>query len=56
MQGWWSSEAVARAKFTAAVGQYGGRPGVDVTVVDDETGETLTMWPDEPSGDHDPRL
>lgn len=39
MQGWWSSEAAARAKFTAAVDQYGGQPCSDVTVMDDETGE-----------------
>jgi hypothetical protein len=46
MHGWWGSEAVARAKFTEWVGDW-GRPGATVTLVDEETGETLTTWPDE---------
>lgn len=45
-QGWWGSEKVARAKFTEWVGDW-GRPGARVTLVDEETGETLTTWPDE---------
>lgn len=43
-QGWWGSEAVARAKHREWVGDW-GRPGVTVTLVDEETGETLTVWP-----------
>ena len=44
-QGWWGSETVARAKFT----EWVGRPVADarVTLVDEETGETLTTWPGE---------
>jgi hypothetical protein len=45
--GWWASEATARRKFTAWIGEYGTLPGVRVTLVDEETGETLTTWPDE---------
>jgi hypothetical protein len=46
MQGWWGSEAVAREKFTKWVG--GCRlPDATVTLVDEDTGETLTTWPDE---------
>jgi hypothetical protein len=43
-QGWWGSEAVARAKFTEWVG--GGVADARVTLVDEETGETLTTWPE----------
>ncbi|MEV7975477.1 hypothetical protein [Streptomyces sp. NPDC086519] len=44
--GWWASEATARRKFGAWVGEH-GRPGAQVTLVDEETGEALTQWPDE---------
>lgn len=43
--GWWGSETVARGKFTEWVGDW-GRPGARITLVDEETGETLTTWPD----------
>ena len=43
-QGWWGSEAVARGKFKEWVGDW-GRPGASVTLVDEETGETLDDWP-----------
>lgn len=46
-QGWWGSEVVARGKFTEWVGDW-GRDGARVTLVDEETGETLTTWPEEP--------
>jgi hypothetical protein len=46
MHGWWDREAVARAKFTEWVGDW-GRPGASVTLVDEDTGVTLTTWPDE---------
>ncbi|KOX32770.1 hypothetical protein ADL07_11365 [Streptomyces sp. NRRL F-4707] len=46
IQGWWGSEVIARRKFTAWVGEHGDRPGARVTLVDEETGETLTEWPD----------
>lgn len=45
LHGWWGSEAVARAQFTGLVGEY-GHPGARVTLTDEETGETLTEWPD----------
>jgi hypothetical protein len=46
MHGWWGSEVVARAKVTEWIGSW-GQPGARVTLVDEETGATLTTWPDE---------
>ena len=46
MQGWWGSEVVARRKFTGWVGDW-GVPGARVTLVNEQTGETLTTWPEE---------
>jgi hypothetical protein len=46
MHGWWGSEAVAREKFTKWVGDC-RLPDATVTLVDEDTGETLTTWPDE---------
>ncbi|MFE0845246.1 hypothetical protein [Streptomyces rochei] len=46
MHGWWGSEATARRKFTTWVGEHSGRTGARVTLTDEETGETLTEWPD----------
>lgn len=46
MHGWWGSEAVAQAKFTEWVGDW-GRQGATVTLVDEDTGTVLTTWPDE---------
>lgn len=43
--GWWASEATARSKFRDWVGDW-GRPGARITLVDEETGATLTAWPD----------
>lgn len=45
LDGWWASEATARKKFTATVGDY-GRDGAHVTLVDEETAETLASWPE----------
>jgi hypothetical protein len=45
-QGWWGSEATACGKFTEWVGDW-GKPGARVTLVDEETGATLTTWSDE---------
>jgi Zn/Cd-binding protein ZinT len=42
--GWWDDETVARRKLAAWVGEW-GRLGVRVTLVDEETGETLDDWP-----------
>lgn len=44
-QGWWPDESVARGKFTTWVGF--GLPDTRVTLVDEETGETLEEWPEE---------
>jgi hypothetical protein len=45
--GWWDAEETARRKFVTWVGEYGSLPDVRVTLTDEETGETLTTWPDE---------
>ncbi|MEU9333164.1 hypothetical protein AB0D49_08360 [Streptomyces sp. NPDC048290] len=44
--GWWDSEATARRKAIDWIGEYGGRPGVKITLVDETTGALLTEWPD----------
>ncbi|WP_326779693.1 hypothetical protein OG481_02025 [Streptomyces longwoodensis] len=44
--GWWESEATARRKVAAWIGDW-GRPGARITLTDEETGATLTTWPDE---------
>lgn len=49
MHGWWASEATARRKFTAWVGER-GQLGARVTLVDEETGETVAAWPGVVSG------
>ncbi|GHJ04850.1 hypothetical protein TPA0906_67150 [Streptomyces olivaceus] len=46
IQGWWGDETVARRKFSSWVGEHGSRAGARVTLVDEETGERLTEWPD----------
>jgi hypothetical protein len=46
MHGWWAKESTARGKFSEWKDAR-GRPGVRITLVDEETGETLTAWPDE---------
>ncbi|MFF7824162.1 hypothetical protein ACFZCM_02965 [Streptomyces rochei] len=46
MHGWWGSETTARRKFASWIGEHGSRPGARVTLTDEETGETLTEWPD----------
>ena len=47
MHGWWASRPTAEAKFTRWIGEHGNVTGARVTLVDEETGETLTTWPDE---------
>jgi acyl-coenzyme A synthetase/AMP-(fatty) acid ligase len=47
VHGWWASEVTARGKFRDWIGAHGALPGARVTLVDEETGETLTTWPDE---------
>ncbi|MGW3175828.1 hypothetical protein [Streptomyces sp. NPDC001153] len=46
--GWWGSEETARRKFSRWVGEYGSIPVVRVTLADEETGERLAVWPDDP--------
>ncbi|MFF7881080.1 hypothetical protein ACH40F_07615 [Streptomyces sp. NPDC020794] len=46
MQGWWGSEATARRHYSAWIGERGSMPGVRIVLVDEETGEELTSWPD----------
>ena len=41
--GWWPLESTARDKFTRWVG--GGVVDIRVTLVDEQTGETLDEWP-----------
>lgn len=43
--GWWDSEPAARDKCTEWIGDW-GQPGARITLTDEETGETLTEWPD----------
>jgi hypothetical protein len=45
--GWWDRETTARRKFTSWIGEYGSMPDARVTLVDEDTGETLTEWPAE---------
>jgi hypothetical protein len=47
MHGWWASEVTARGKFRDWIGEHSNLPDARVTLVDEETGETLTTWPDE---------
>ncbi|MEU3663981.1 hypothetical protein AB0E77_30185 [Streptomyces sp. NPDC032940] len=46
LRGWWQDESVARGKFTGWVGEHGDRPRTLVTLIDEESGTTLTQWPD----------
>jgi hypothetical protein len=47
MQGWWPLEATARDQLPVWVGSWGGLPDARITLVDEETGATLTTWPNE---------
>jgi hypothetical protein len=49
MHGWWAKEATARDKFTDWIGLSEG-PDARVTLVDEDTGETLEDWPGVVSG------
>lgn len=46
MHGYWSTRATADRKFRSWIGEHGGVAGARVTLVDEETGETLTVWPE----------
>lgn len=45
--GWWGSEDMARDMLPVWVGKWGDLPDARVTLIDEETGETLTTWPEE---------
>jgi hypothetical protein len=47
MHGWWTDDATARAMLPVWVGSWGALPDARITLVDEETGETLTTWPEE---------
>jgi hypothetical protein len=47
LHGWRQSEATARHKHMTLVGEQ-GRPGVRLTLADEETGIVLTTWPKTP--------
>jgi hypothetical protein len=47
MHGWWSEEATARRQFASWKRERGEMPGARITLVDEETGETLETWPEE---------
>ncbi|GAA2733474.1 hypothetical protein [Streptomyces nogalater] len=44
--GWWGREETARGKFRCWIGERGGRQGVRVTLLDEETDAVLADWPD----------
>jgi hypothetical protein len=45
--GWWWSETVARHKFVGWVGEYASMSEPRVTLTDEDTGTTLTTWPEQ---------
>ena len=47
MQGWWPLEPTARDQLPVWVGSWGSLPDARITLVDEETGATLTTWPNE---------
>lgn len=47
MHGYWAKRSTADDKFRRWIGEHGNVVGARVTLVDEETGETLTEWPDE---------
>lgn len=46
MHGWWNSRRIARGKFTQLVDEQ-DRPGVSITLTDEQTHARLTTWPDD---------
>ncbi|MEU2931207.1 hypothetical protein ABZ636_40510 [Streptomyces sp. NPDC007251] len=46
--GWWARETTARSKFNRWVGSAGTTGQPRVTLTDQETGEVLAVWPDQP--------
>ena len=47
MHGWWPLESTARDQLPVWVGSWGSLPDARITLVDEETGETLTTWPED---------
>jgi hypothetical protein len=46
LQGWWGSGETARRKFASWDGEFGSMPGARNTLTDEESGQTVTTWPD----------
>ena len=51
MHGWWADRAVADRKLLEWIGEYGSMPDARITLIDEDTGETLTDWPGIVGGD-----
>jgi hypothetical protein len=47
MHGWWDDLPTAEDKFRRWIGEHGSVTGARVVLVDKETGERLTTWPEE---------
>lgn len=47
MHGRWALQVTADGKFVSWKEEHGNVVGARLTLVDEETGETLTTWPDE---------
>ena len=48
-RGWWHNEETARYKFRRWIGEYGNMPDAQITLTDEDTGEQLATWPEEPA-------
>jgi hypothetical protein len=47
MHGWWPLESTARDQLPVWERSWGSLPDARIVLVDEETGETLTTWPDD---------
>jgi hypothetical protein len=45
--GWWDDEATARSKFSVWIGEWSEVRDARITLTDEDTGETLTTWPEQ---------
>lgn len=45
MHGWWGSEATARRRFSAWIGERGSMPGARITLTDEKEQRVLAAWP-----------
>jgi hypothetical protein len=46
MHGWWGDRTVAERKRKAWEDEH-GKAGAHITLADEETGQTLTSWPEQ---------